>query len=164
VNFQKLKEERTSKVVHHSLACGGEARLSGSRVCVWNIIWNLNNGRTEQELLVDFPRLTPADIEAAKEYYRCNKQEIDYDIYNHSQRRLIIEKLSEGKDEGRTIGLADAVLPEQFEVKKDDLPPSAVRFQSVQLEEDGSNAVILFSNGMQITVSADELYTKLNAR
>ena len=27
-------------------------------------------------------------------------------------------------DEGRTIGLADAVLPEQFALKKDDLPPS----------------------------------------
>ncbi len=67
-------------------------------------------------------------------------------------------------DEGRTIGLADAVLPEQFELKKGDSPPSAVRFQSIQLEEDGSNAVILFSNGIQITVSAEQLQTKLNAR
>jgi len=83
MNFQKLKEERISKVVHHRLACGEEARLAGSRVCVWNIIWNLNNGRTEKELLEDFPRLTLADIEVAKEYYRENKQEIDYDIYNH---------------------------------------------------------------------------------
>ena len=67
-------------------------------------------------------------------------------------------------DDGRTIGLADAVLPEQFELKTNDSIPSAVRFQSIQLREDGNHAVILFSNGMQITVSADELYTKLNAR
>ena len=88
MNFQKLKEARIPKVVHHRLACGGEARLAGSRVCVWNIIWNLNNGCMEEELLEDFPRLTLADIKAAKKYYRENKQEIDYDIYNHSQRRL----------------------------------------------------------------------------
>ena len=85
MNFQKLREERIPKVVHHRLACGGEARLAGSRVCVWNIIWNLNNGRTEEELLEDFPRLTLADIKAAKKYYCENKQEIDYDIYNHSR-------------------------------------------------------------------------------
>jgi len=66
-------------------------------------------------------------------------------------------------DDGRTIGLADAVRPEQFEVKKIDLIPSDVRFQSVQIEKDGDYAIIGFSNGVQITVSADELYTKLNA-
>ena len=104
MNFPKLKEERIPKVVHHRLACGGEARLAGSRVCslrsavtawtaVWNIIWNLNNGHTEKELLEDSPRLTIADIKAAKKYYRENKQEIDYDICNHSQRKPVIEKL-----------------------------------------------------------------------
>jgi len=43
--------------------------------------------------LEDFPRLTLADIKAAKEYYRENKQEIDYDICNHPQRKPVIEKL-----------------------------------------------------------------------
>ena len=66
-------------------------------------------------------------------------------------------------DDGKTVGLADAVRPEQFEVEKIDSIPAADHFQSIQLEEDGRNAVILFSNGVQITVSADELYTKLNA-
>ncbi len=78
-------------------------------------------------------------------------------------------------DDGRTMGLADAVLPEQFEVEKNDSIFSAltaprtarqagVRFQFIQIGEDRSHAVILFSNGVQVTVSADELYTKLNAR
>jgi hypothetical protein len=56
------------------------------------------NGSEEQDVYLDsvalnLHRLTLADIEAAKEYYRENKQEIDYDIYNHSQRWQIIEKL-----------------------------------------------------------------------
>ncbi len=83
--FQKVKEQRIPKVVHHRLVCGGEARLSGTRVCVWNIIWHLNQNRTAEELLEDFPRLTLADIEIAKKYYQDNKPEIDYDIYAHSQ-------------------------------------------------------------------------------
>jgi hypothetical protein len=66
-------------------------------------------------------------------------------------------------DDGKTIGLADAVRPEQFEVKRNNSTPSDVRFQSVQIEKDGSHAIIGFSNGVQIAVSADELYTKLNA-
>jgi len=67
-------------------------------------------------------------------------------------------------DEGRTIGLADAVLPKQFEVKKGDSPIATVRFQSIQLGEDRNNAVISFSNGVRVAVSADELYERLNAR
>ena len=85
MRLQKVKEARIPKVVHHRLVCGGEARLSGTRVCVWNIIWHLNHDRTAEELLEDFPRLTLADIEAAKNYYWDNKQEIDFDIYIHSQ-------------------------------------------------------------------------------
>ena len=83
--FQKVKEARIPKIVHHQLVCGGEARLSGTRVCVWNIIWHLNHDRTTEELLEDFPRLTLTDIEVAKKYYWDNKQEIDYEIYIHSQ-------------------------------------------------------------------------------
>lgn len=83
--FQKVKEPRIPKVVHHRLVCGGEARLSGTRVCVWNIIWHLHQKRTAKELLEDFPRLMLADIEVAEKYYHDNKPEIDSDIYIHSK-------------------------------------------------------------------------------
>jgi hypothetical protein len=67
-------------------------------------------------------------------------------------------------DDGKTIGVADAVLPELFEVEKGDAESiEAVRFQSIQTQPDGSRAVILFNNGAQFTVNADELYQRLNA-
>ncbi|MBM3240949.1 hypothetical protein FJZ31_32100 [Candidatus Poribacteria bacterium] len=56
-------------------------------------------------------------------------------------------------DDGRTIGLADAVRPGQFDVKKLDSIPSGVHFQSVKIEKDGSYAIIGVSNGVQITVT-----------
>ena len=91
--FQPVKEQREPKVVHHRLVCGGEARLSGTRVCVWNIIWHLRHNRTAEELLEDFPRLTLADIEVAERYYRNNKPEIDYDIYVHSQDQREVKQI-----------------------------------------------------------------------
>ena len=93
MSCQKIKEARIPQIVHHRLVCGGEARLSGTRVCVWNLIWHLNHDRTAEELLEDFPRLALADSQAAKIYYRDNKQEIDYDIYNHSTQREVKESI-----------------------------------------------------------------------
>ena len=91
--FQPVKEQREPKVVHHRLVCGGEARLSGTRVCVWNIVWLMRQNRTAEELLEDFPRLTLADIEVAEKYYQDNRPEIDYDIYVHSPDQRDVKKM-----------------------------------------------------------------------
>ncbi len=58
-------------------------------------------------------------------------------------------------DEGKTKGLAEAVRPEQFKVS-----PSQVRFTSIRVEADGSRAAVVFSDGTEVTVQAEELYTQ----
>jgi hypothetical protein len=57
-------------------------------------------------------------------------------------------------DEGRTKRLAEGVRPEQIEV------PVQVRFTSIRLEADGTRAAVRFSDGTELTVSAEELYER----
>lgn len=57
-------------------------------------------------------------------------------------------------DEGRTKGLAEGVRPEQIDM------PAKVCFSSIRLEADGTRAAVRFSDGTEVTVSAEELYAR----
>jgi Domain of unknown function (DUF4926) len=57
-------------------------------------------------------------------------------------------------DAGQTKGLAEGVRPEQIEV------PEKVRFASIRLEADGTRAAVRFSDGTEVTVSAEQLYER----
>jgi len=61
-------------------------------------------------------------------------------------------------DEGKTKGLVEAVRPAQIEVVAD--APVDVRFASIRVEADGTYAAVSFSDGTQVTVSAEELYIR----
>lgn len=55
-------------------------------------------------------------------------------------------------DEGKTKGLLEGVRPEQIAA------PTAVRFTSIRVEEDGTRVAVRFSDGTEVTVKAEELY------
>lgn len=57
-------------------------------------------------------------------------------------------------DEGQTKGVAEGVQPEQIEVSP------TVRFTSIRVEADGTRAAVRFSDGTEVSVSAEELYTQ----
>jgi hypothetical protein len=59
-------------------------------------------------------------------------------------------------DEGETKGLIEGVHPEQIEVIGSLL--NKPQFAAIDLEADGRRAKILFSDGTEVTVSAEELY------
>jgi uncharacterized protein (DUF433 family) len=57
--------------------CGGNPRIRNTRIPVWTIISLQNQGADEQELLENFPVLTPFDLVAARNYYANHSAEID---------------------------------------------------------------------------------------
>jgi hypothetical protein len=57
-------------------------------------------------------------------------------------------------DAGKTKGVAEAVRPEQIAV----FPQ--VRFASIRIEAEGTRAVVRFSDGTEVIVSAEEFYTQ----
>jgi len=57
-------------------------------------------------------------------------------------------------DEGKTQGVVEGVRPEQIEV------PPKVRFASIRVEAEGTRAAVRFSDGTEVSVSAEELYAR----
>ena len=58
-------------------------------------------------------------------------------------------------DDGKTKGIAEGVRPEHIEVSP------KVRFASIRVEAEGARAAVRFSDGTEVTVSAEELYAQL---
>ncbi len=62
---------------------GGYACLRNTRVAVWTLVSLVQQGMDEDELLENFPGLTPFDLFAVQAYYRSHKTEIDSVIAWH---------------------------------------------------------------------------------
>jgi len=57
--------------------CGGNARIRSSRIPVWTLVSFRLQGASDEELLRNYPSLTPQDLEATWAYYASNQIEID---------------------------------------------------------------------------------------
>jgi uncharacterized protein (DUF433 family) len=57
--------------------CGGEARVRGTRITVWGLIEYQQLGLSDTDILGRVQGLTPAGLEAARDYYRSHPSEID---------------------------------------------------------------------------------------
>ena len=67
--------------------CGGNARVRDTRIPVWTL-WRLRElGRTDEQLLEDYPTLLPADLPAAWEYARQHENEIAEAISRQARSR-----------------------------------------------------------------------------
>jgi uncharacterized protein (DUF433 family) len=61
--------------------CGGEACIRGTRIMVWLLVFFRRRGRSDADLLADYPGLTPQDLDAAWEYYRRHPAEIEQAVW-----------------------------------------------------------------------------------
>ncbi|MBD2681128.1 MULTISPECIES: DUF433 domain-containing protein [Nostoc] len=57
--------------------CGGNARIRDTRIAVWTLVSFRQQGASEEELLRNYPALTPEDLKAAWLYYEEHPEEID---------------------------------------------------------------------------------------
>ncbi|NQW99904.1 DUF433 domain-containing protein [bacterium] len=60
--------------------CGGSARIIRTRIPVWLLEALRRNGRSEAELLADFPTLTAEDLANTWNYARSHREEMDREI------------------------------------------------------------------------------------
>ncbi|MDP3112381.1 MAG: DUF433 domain-containing protein [Thermodesulfovibrionales bacterium] len=59
---------------------GGRPRIAGTGVTVRRIVGWYKLGLTAEEIVVEIPHLTLAQVHAALAYYHANREEIEQDI------------------------------------------------------------------------------------
>ncbi len=60
--------------------CGGRSVINGTRIPVWSIIKWYKLGMPVEDIIREFPQLTPSQIHDAFSYYYDNQDEIEKDI------------------------------------------------------------------------------------
>jgi len=75
----KGKRECSGIVKTHGV-CGGSARISGSRIPVWQLIADRDLGVSESQLLLDYPSLRAEDLVNAWSYAKSHRDEIQAEI------------------------------------------------------------------------------------
>src|SRR5262249_26994038 len=63
----------------------GDACVRNTRIDVWMLVEWKKLGRTDADLLADFPDLTPEDLEAAWAYYTVHPDEIETAIRENNE-------------------------------------------------------------------------------
>jgi uncharacterized protein (DUF433 family) len=70
----------TGWIEKHPDVCGGDACIRNTRHTVHGLVEWKKLGLTEKRILKHHPDLSPADLEAAWEYYETHREEIDQAI------------------------------------------------------------------------------------
>lgn len=64
---------------------GGDACIRQTRIAVWMLVQWTRRGRTDTQLLADFPGLTPDDLTAAWAYHAAHPEEIETAIRENNE-------------------------------------------------------------------------------
>jgi uncharacterized protein (DUF433 family) len=98
--------------------CGGDACIRQTRIAVWMLVVDCKLGMTDADVLVSFPALTQADLDAAWEYYRANPVEIEQAIWLNDTAANVpdgVQPPSWLLVSGRLLGLPDDAIRQAFD-------------------------------------------------
>jgi type III restriction enzyme len=74
--------------------CGGRDTVAGTRIPIWSIIKWYKLGLTVEEVMREFPQLTPSQVHDAFSYYYDNPEEIEKDIQENENESFLREGLN----------------------------------------------------------------------
>ena len=60
--------------------CGGKPRIAGTRIRVQDIVVWIEQGRSPDQIITDYPQLTHGDVYAALTFYHDNRELIEEHI------------------------------------------------------------------------------------
>jgi len=69
--------------------CGGRSIIEGTRIPVWSIIRWYKLGMSIEDIMREFPQLTPSQVHDAFSYYYDTQKEIEGDISENEDEAYI---------------------------------------------------------------------------
>lgn len=76
--YHLLQEQLNQRTIQKDPAiCSGYARIRNTRIPIWTLVSFRQQGASDQEILKNYPNLTPNDLTATWLYYQQNQGEID---------------------------------------------------------------------------------------
>ena len=73
--------------------CGGRSIVVGTRMPVWSIIKWYKLGMSVEDIIREFPQLTPSQVHDAFSYYYDNQEEIEKDIKENENEDYLKETI-----------------------------------------------------------------------
>ena len=72
--------------------CGGRSIIEGTRIPVWSLIKWYKIGVSVEDIIREFPQLTPSQVHDAFSYYYDNQEEIERDIAENEDEAFYRKK------------------------------------------------------------------------
>ncbi|MFT3879012.1 MAG: DUF433 domain-containing protein [Gemmatales bacterium] len=70
--------------------CNGQPRINGTRIRVWDVYWWYEReGMSVDQIIADYPQLSPAAIHAAMTFYWDHREELHQ---HHDASRKLVEE------------------------------------------------------------------------
>lgn len=85
------KSETHPYISRHKDVCGSRSIITGTRMPVWSIIKWYKLGMSIEDIIREFPQLTPSQVHDAFSYYYDNQKEIEKDIIENESEAYFKE-------------------------------------------------------------------------
>ena len=72
---EKIIAQHNERIIRDPQVCGGEPVFKGTRVPLRTVLASLAEGDTIEQILADFPTLTPEDLRSAIAFAAASAQE-----------------------------------------------------------------------------------------
>lgn len=79
------KQKKHPHISNKKGICGGRSIIDGTRIPVWSVIMWYKIGMSFEDIMREFPKLTPAQVHDAFSYYYDNQEEIEKDIMENEE-------------------------------------------------------------------------------
>ena len=91
MGFALKKSKKHPYVSNKKGVCGGRSIIAGTRIPVWSITKWYKLGLSLEDIIREFPQLTPSQIHDAFSYYYDNQEEIEKDIADNENEAYFRE-------------------------------------------------------------------------
>ena len=87
MNIAARKQSVHPHITRRKNICGGRSVVAGTRIPVWSLIKWYKMGMTVEDIIREFPQLSPAQVHDAFSYYYDNMHEVERDVAENEDEK-----------------------------------------------------------------------------